>query len=95
MKGSVTFPAQPSDDAGLLRFLAIDYGWMVRDGILAETAENWQAFDHGYRVSDARLTSPVVCGVFCDEASTSHRGGTLRNRPENGARKILVTFVQI
>lgn len=59
MKGSVALPARPSDDAGLLRFLATDYRWMVRDGILPDTPGNWRAFDQGYRASDARLTPPV------------------------------------
>ena len=62
MKGSVALPARPSDDAGLLRFLTTDYTWMVRDGILPNTAGNWRAFDQGYRVSDARLTPPVRAG---------------------------------
>ena len=68
MKGSLALPTRPSDDAGLLRFLATDYKWMVRDGILPDTAGNWRDFDQGYRVSDARLTPPVRAGY-------GHRGG--------------------
>lgn len=59
MKGSSASPVQPSDDAELLRFLTIDYRWMVRDGILRNTAANWRAFDQGYRASDARQRSSL------------------------------------
>jgi hypothetical protein len=54
MKGSPALTGQPSDDADLLHFLTLDYRWMVRDGILRNTAENFWAFDQGYRASDAR-----------------------------------------
>jgi AraC-like DNA-binding protein len=54
-------------DAGLLRFLEVDFTWMVRDGILPDSFETWQAFNQGYRGWDARLT-PALAQLLADFA---------------------------
>jgi hypothetical protein len=55
MKGSPETLITLDDDSDALRFLAIDYAWMLRAGVLTRTEASWEAFQDGYRTMNDRL----------------------------------------